>query len=253
MTKEEALFEYLQRIGDDRLIHGHRISEWSGHGPGLEEDIALANIALDCIGQASSLLEYAGQVENKGRDQDKLAYFRDALEYRNINLVELPKGDFGFTIARLFLFSSFAYLHLSKLVNSADETLAGQAAKALKETRYHLRHSREWVLRLGDGTDESHDRIQKSFNELWAYTTELFYMDQVDAVLIEEKIAPDLESFREEWTKLVNETLEEATLTVPNLPAFSINQGRKGGHTEHLGYILGEMQILPRTYPDATW
>ncbi len=253
MTKQEALFTYLLRLADDRLILGHRLSEWCGHGPVLEEDIALANMALDNIGHATSLLTYAAEVEDKGRNEDQLAFFRDVREYTNIKLVELPKGDFGFTIARQFLFSTFAMLHYEALKDCADPQLKGMTAKALKEYRYHHRHSKQWIIRLGDGTKESHERIQKSINDLWMYTNELFFMNEVDEVLISEKIAVNLEKLRSDWQKLVEETLKEATLEIPDYKQYMQQGGRNGIHTEHLGYLLGEMQQLPRMYPEAQW
>ena len=253
ISTQEALFEYLLRMGDDRLILGHRLSEWCGHGPILEEDIALSNIALDYIGHATSLLEYAGEIEDKGRDEDDIAFFRDGIDYKCIKMVQLPRGDFGFTMARQFLFSVFSYLFYSKLKDTGDDTLRGMAQKALKETRYHVRHSREWILRLGDGTDESNERIQKSFNDLWMYTDELFYMDDIDKHLIDEGIAFDLADIRPEWKDRVEQTMEEATLEVPPYDQYMAEGGREGFHTEHLGHLLAEMQRLPRSYPDAEW
>ena len=253
LTKKEALYSYLLRLADDRLIHGHRLSEWCGHGPILEEDIALANVALDDIGHAASLYEYAAEVEGEGRHRDDIVYFRNDVEYTNIKMVELPKGDFGFTIARQFLFSAFSYFLYERLKDSNDEQFSGMAAKHLKEIKYHLRHSREWVLRLGDGTDESHERIQESFDDLWTYTGELFYMDEVDELLIDEGLAVDTSAFKEDWKKLVIDVLEEATLDVPDFDQFMQSGGRKGMHTEHLGHLLAEMQHLRRSYPDAVW
>jgi len=183
MTKEEAIFEYCTRIGDNAVILGHRLSEWTGHSPILEEDIALGNMSLDLIGQARGFLTYAGAVEGKGRSEDDLAYHRDAHQYKNKNINELPKGDFGFTMLRSFLFSSFAYLQFRDLVKSKDETISGLAEKALKEITYHVRHTSQWVIRLGDGTEESHQRINESLQELWSYTDELFEENDVDAFL----------------------------------------------------------------------
>jgi len=253
ITTKDALFEYLLRMADDRLILGHRLSEWCGHGPILEEDIALTNISLDYIGHATSLLEYAGEVEDKSRDEDDIAFFRDTIDYKCIKMVELPKGDFGFTIARQFLFSVFSYLFYNKLKETSDDTLRGMAQKALKETRYHIRHSREWVLHLGDGTDESHHRIQKAFNELWMYTDELFYMDETDQHLVEKGIGVDLEQVRPDWKNQVEKVLNDATLNVPSYDQYMAEGGRIGIHTEYLGYLLAEMQRLPRSYPDAQW
>lgn len=253
MEIKEALFTYLLRLADDRLILGHRLSEWAAHAPVLEEDIALANMALDYIGQANSLLEYAAEIEDKGRDQDKLAFFRDEREYLNLKLVELPKGDFGFTIARQFLFSTFAMLHYEAMANIEDPQLRGMTQKSLKEYRYHFRHSKQWLIRLGDGTEESHQRIQSSIDDLWPFTDELFYMDEVDEILIKENLAVNLEDLRKEWKKLVYETLEEATLTIPDEDQYMQEGSRNGIHTEHLGFLLAEMQSLPRKYPEAQW
>lgn len=253
LTKNEAFFEYLLRLADDRLILGHRLSEWCGHGPILEEDIALANIALDKIGHAAALYEYAAEIEGEDRHRDDIVYFRNDPEYKNIKMAELPKGDFGFTIARQFLFSSFSYFLYEGLKEAEDEQFRGMIEKHLKEIKYHLRHSREWVLRLGDGTEKSHERIQNSFDELWTYTRELFYMDEIDELMIEEGLGTDTSIFKDEWKKLVTETLEEATLNVPDFNQYMAAGGREGLHTEHLGHLLAEMQHLRRSYPDAVW
>lgn len=253
LTKQKALYDYLLRLADDRLILGHRLSEWCGHGPILEEDIALANVALDDIGHAAALYEYAVEVEDKDRHRDDIVYFRNDVEYKNIKMVELPKGDFGFTIARQFLFSAFSYFLYEGLKDTADEQFSGMVDKHLKEIKYHLRHSREWTFRLGDGTEESHERIQQAFDELWTYTDEMFYMDETDEFLIGENLAVDLSSFKDDWKKLVTEVLEEATLEVPDFDQFMQSGGRKGMHTEHLGPLLAEMQHLRRSYPDAQW
>ncbi len=253
LTKQDALYEYLVRLADDRLILGHRLSEWCGHGPILEEDIALANIALDYIGHAASLYEYAAEIEEKGRHRDDIVYFRNDVEYRNLKITELPKGDFGFTIARQFLFSAFSYFLYEQLSDVEDEQFRGMIQKHFKEVKYHLRHSREWVLRLGDGTDESHERIQDAFDELWTYTGELFYQDEIDEFLQDEDLSADSESFKSDWKELVTETLEEATLEVPDFDQYMAEGGRKGLHTEHLGHLLAEMQHLRRSYPDADW
>jgi len=253
LTRQEAFFEYLLRLADDRLILGHRLSEWCGHGPILEEDIALANVALDNIGHAASLYEYAAEIEDKGRHRDEIVYFRNDVEYKNIKMVELPKGDYGFTIARQFLFSSFSYFLYEALKETEDEQFRGMIEKHLKEIKYHLRHSREWVLRLGDGTDESHERIQKAFDELWTYTDELFYMDEIDELMKKEKLGVDSLEFQEEWKNFITEILKEATLEVPGFDRFMQEGGRIGRHTEHLGHLLAEMQHLRRSYPDAKW
>jgi ring-1,2-phenylacetyl-CoA epoxidase subunit PaaC len=245
------LFEYLLRLGDDRLILGHRLSEWCGHGPVLEEDIALANVALDLIGQATHFLHLAGQVEGKGRDEDALAYFRDAIDYRNVNLVELPNGDYGRTIVRQFLFDARSVLLLERLERAAHAELAGIAAKAYKEARYHLRHSGEWVLRLGDGTGESHQRAQTALDDLWPYTGELFGVDEVDRSLAG-TIAPDPSALQPAWREVVSDVVRRATLTLP-ADGYMHAGGRQGRHTEHLGHLLAEMQILARSHPGAKW
>lgn len=253
IARDEALLTYLLRLADDRLILGHRLSEWCGHGPILEEDIALANIALDNIGHAASLYEYAAEIEGKGRHRDEFVYFRNDVEYKNLKMVELPKGDFAFTIARQFLFSSYSYFLYEVLKQADDEQFSGMVAKHLKEIKYHLRHSREWVFRLGDGTDESHRRIQQAFDDLWTYTGEFFHTDEVEEKLIEQGLAADPGNFREEWKTLLVDTLQEATLAVPDFEQHMAGGGRTGLHTEYLGHLLAEMQHLRRSYPDAEW
>jgi ring-1,2-phenylacetyl-CoA epoxidase subunit PaaC len=246
------LVEYLLRLGDDRLILGHRLSEWCGHAPILEEDIALANIALDLIGQASRLLALAGEIEGASRDEDALAYLRDAIDYRNVLLVELPRGDFAFTIVRQFLFSVAAYYQLEGLVGSTNATLAGLAAKALKETRYHVRHTAEWVIKLGDGTAESHQRAQGALDALWRFTGEMFLTDAVDGALVADGIVPDLTPVEGKWRAQVAEVVQRSTLTLPEA-SYMQRGGRAGRHTEHLGHLLSEMQIVQRSYPGAKW
>ncbi|MEQ8523756.1 1,2-phenylacetyl-CoA epoxidase subunit PaaC [Gracilimonas sp.] len=253
LIKKDAFLTYLLRLADDRLILGQRNAEWCGHGPQLEEDLALANISLDLIGHATALYEYAAKIEDEGHDEDYFAFFRDDRDFTNLQLCELPKGDFGFTIARQFLFSAFSYFQYERLKEAKDEQFAGMINKHLKEIKYHLRHSREWVLRLGDGTEESHNRIQESFDELWMYIDELFYMDEIDEFLIDKGIAIDSSEFKDEWKKLVEETLTEATLTVPDWDQFMMTGSRKGIHTEHLGHMLAQMQFLRRSHPDAEW
>ncbi len=247
-----ALVQYLLRLGDDRLVLGHRVSEWCGHAPILEEDIALANVALDLIGQANLFLGLAGETEEVGRDADALAYLREAIDYRNVLLVELPKGDFGFTIVRQFLFSAAAFYQLEALTQSANPPLAGIAAKALKETRYHVRHAGEWVIKLGDGTVESHRRAQDALDALWRYTGEMFLVDDVDETLVRAGIAPDLRPLEGRWRAQVDDVLRRATLTVPET-GYMQRGGRVGRHTEALGHLLSEMQILQRSYPGAQW
>lgn len=252
MTQQEALFNYTSRLGDNALILSHRLSEWCSNGPFLEEDIALSNIALDLVGRANALLTYAAQVEGKGRTEDDLAYKRPERQFCNFLITELPNGDFGFTIARQFLVSTYELFYFDALSKSKDTTLAGIAAKTLKEVKYHYRHAHDWVLRLGDGTKESHDRIQKAFHEIWTYTGELFETDEADELLAKAGIGVDVKTIRSQWEKQVAEVLAEATLERP-ADGYMQTGSRKGLHTEYLGYILAEMQFLPRAYPDAKW
>lgn len=246
------LFEYLVRLGDDRLVLGHRLSEWCGHAPILEEDIALANIALDLIGQANLLLTLAGKAEGVGRDADALAYLRDSIDFRNALLVELPKGDFAVTIARQFFFSVYAMLQAEALKQSADKDLAGIAEKMHKESRYHVRHSGDWMLKLGDGTDESHARLQDAVNELWRYTGELFLSDEFEQRLVLKKIAADPAALESPWRDQVADVLGQAAITTPEVKWMQ-RGGRSGQHTEHLGRMLAEMQVLQRQHPGASW
>lgn len=252
MTEKEALFEYCLRLGDSSLILGHRLSEWCGHGPILEEDIALINIALDYVGRATSILKYASEVENKGRTEDDLAYQRNERHFRNLLITEQPNGDYANTIARQFLFDVYSFLLYTELSKSKDETLAGIAAKSLKEITYHLRHSSQWMLRLGDGTEESHQRCQQALDNLWRFTDELFEMDEVDQILIQAHIAPDMSELKTKWQNHVHEVIQEATLKTPETP-FKNSGSRQGKHTEHLGYLLAEMQYLSRSFPNSTW
>lgn len=252
METQTALFQYCLRLADSSLILSQRLGEWCGHGPILEEDIALTNISLDLIGHATAVLQYAVKVEGKGRNEDELAYLRNERDFRNVLLVEQPNGDYGNTIARQFLFDAFQFYYYQDLQKSKDETIAALAEKSLKEITYHLRHSSQWVLRLGDGTAESHERIQNSINELWTYTGDLFDMDEVDSLLIKEGVAVDSKRVKEKWEKHVAEVFEQATLKTP-AQAFMQKGSREGKHTEHLGFLLAEMQYLPRTYPNAKW
>jgi ring-1,2-phenylacetyl-CoA epoxidase subunit PaaC len=252
MSGQEALFEYLLRLGDNALILGHRLSEWSGHSPALEEDLALSNVALDLIGQTQLWLNLAGEVQGKGRDADKLAYLRDARDFRNLLLVEQPNGDFAATMARQFYFDAWHYLLLRELTVSKEARIAEIAAKGLKEVTYHLERSQEWVLRLGDGTEESHRRMQAAIDDLWMYTGEMFESDEVDQAMVRDGIGPDLSSLHEPWLGLMRSTAEEATLTLPQ-PGWAQRGGKRGIHSEHLGYILSDLQFLQRAYPNATW
>ena len=247
--------ELLLRLGDDRLVLGHRLSEWCGHAPILEEDIALANVALDLLGQATLFLRRAGELEGRGRDEDALAYLREAVEFRNCLLVEQPNGDFGFTIVRQFLFDAYAVVTLEAMSRSASLELSALSAKSLKEATYHLRHSAEWMLKLGDGTDESHRRMQRALDELWRFTPELFVADGVAARLALLGIGPDLPALRPQWDAMVRDVIARATLTLPHDVSHTphLRGGRAGMHTEHLGHMLAEMQIVARSHPGAKW
>lgn len=254
MNEEKALVNYLMQLGDNSLIMGQRLAEWCGHGPVLEQDIALANIALDFVGQARTLLTLCGEVEGEGRDEDKLAFFRNDTEYRNALIVELPNYHFGFTILKQYFFDQYQLLVYSALEqNSIREELRAFAEKSLKEVKYHVRHSREWLLRLGDGTEESHEKMQEALNELWMYTEDLFAAPAGYELLVKNKIAPDLSSLQDAWKRQVLLDLEEATLTPPNTLGFMMSGSQEGHHTEYLGYILAEMQSLPRAMPEAKW
>jgi ring-1,2-phenylacetyl-CoA epoxidase subunit PaaC len=228
----------LLALADDALILGHRLSEWTGHAPLLEEELALGNIALDLIGTARRLYQYAGEIEGKGRDEDRLAYLRDAPQYRNLLLVEQPNGDFAMTIARQFLYAAYAAPFWQGETTSADPTLADIAREAAPQSAYHLRHAAEWLVRLGDGTDESHRRAQAALDALWMFTGEMF------------EGLPD--TVRAAWDDTVDRTLARATLARPP-SAYMQSGGRSGRHSEHLGFILAEMQFLQRAYPGATW
>lgn len=252
MENRDQLFQYCLRLGDSSLVIGHRLSEWCGHGPILEEDIAMTNISLDLIGQARIMLTYAGQVEGKGRSEDDLAYLRDAMDFRNLMLTEQTNGDFAKTMMRQFFFSTFCYYLYQQLTKSKDSTIAAFAEKSLKEVTYHVRHSSDWVIRLGDGTEESHQRAQDAADELWMYTGEMFSPDEVDDSMLKAGIGADLGKVKEEWMKLVNDIFSKATLKVPS-GSYMITGSKQGKHTEHLGYLLAEMQFLPRAYPGASW
>jgi ring-1,2-phenylacetyl-CoA epoxidase subunit PaaC len=249
---ESPLVLYTLRRADDALILGHRLSEWCGHAPMLEEDMALANMGLDLIGQARELYTYAAEVEGADNDEDKFAYLRDVRQYRNLLLVEQPNGDFARTIVRQFFYSAFADPYWRAMMASKDETLAAIAAKSEKESAYHLRHASEWVIRLGDGTEESHRRAQAAVDDLWAFTGEMFHADDSDAELIASGIAIDPETLRETWRRRVADVLAVATLDMPN-SKWMQKGGRAGHHSEHLGHLLSELQSLQRSFPGATW
>ena len=244
----------LIRLGDDALILGQRLGEWCGHGPALEEDIALTNIALDLIGQTQSYLSLAGSLnEGKKQTDDQLAFHRIEKDFQNLLLVEQPNGNFGDTIVRQFLFDHFALLRAEHIASQTfDLEAAAIAEKAIKEIRYHADHSSKWIIRLGDGTAESHSRVQKSLNEFWKYTGEMFTADDIDIAGAKSGLLPDLASIKTNWDSAINDVLIKATLNRP-VDGWMQKGGRKGIHTESFGFLLAEMQSLPRTYPDATW
>jgi len=243
---------YVLGRADDALILGHRLSEWCGHAPMMEEDMALANMGLDLIGQARELYTYAAEVEGAGNDEDKFAYLRDVQHYRNVLLVERPNGDFAQTMMRQFFYSAFADCYWRAMMSSTDPTLAAIAAKSEKESAYHLRHSSEWIIRLGDGTDESHRRAQSALNDLWPFTGELFQANSEDDALFASRIAVDPRGLLQPWTENVTAILRSAMLTLPQ-SQWMQKGGRSGQHSEHLGHLLSELQSLQRTYPNATW
>ena len=247
-----ALFEYLLRLGDLSLVLGHRLGEWIGHAPALEEDLGLANIGLDLVGQARLLLSYAGELEGRGRTEDDLAYLRTQSDYRNATLAEQPNQDFGSTVVRQVLIDAFQLELYERLATCAEIRLAGIAAKAVKETRYHWRYSSGWLIRLGDGTEESHERVQAALERLWPLTTELFIEDEVEHVLVQAGIAPPLSALQSAWLRRIEALLDEATLRRPQDRPYSW-LGKRGEHSEHLGYLLAELQYLQRAYPGARW
>lgn len=252
MEKNKDLVEYTLRIADNALILGHRLSEWCGHGPSLETDIGLTNIALDLVGHARVLLQYAAKVEGKGRTEDDFASLRDIREFKNLLLVEQLNGHFGNTMARQFLFDTFNYYFYEALQASADTELAAIAEKSIKEIAYHYRYSAEWIIRLGDGTTESHQKMQDALNDAWVFTEELFDMDTLDQSMIEQGIGVDLAAIKVLWEKRVQHILKEATLTAPT-KVWMQKGGKQGKHSEHFGFILTEMQWMQRAYPDMKW
>ncbi|SCL47131.1 1,2-phenylacetyl-CoA epoxidase subunit PaaC [Micromonospora yangpuensis] len=246
------LFEFTLRLGDDALVAAQRLAEWTTRAPEMEEDVALANIALDQLGAARLLLSYAGELEGAGRDEDALAYLRSDREFRNCLLVELPNGDFAVTMAKLFFLAAHQRLHYDWLVASTDERIAAIAAKARKESAYHLDHSSLWVKRLGDGTEESHRRMQAAVDEIWPYTHELFAADELTARLDAQGVGAAPATLRDQWLSTVEPVLAEATLTRP-ADGWAPGGGRDGLHTEHLSYLLAELQVLHRAHPGARW
>ncbi len=248
----EALMQYAVRLGDDALILGHRLSEWCSNAPFLEEDLALTNVALDYIGRARMFYGYAAELSGDGRSEDSFAYLRDCREFTNLLLHELPRGDFAFTMARQYLVDQYALAFMEALLQSADAQLAGIAAKAVKESRYHLRRSRDWMLRLGDGTEESQRRLQAAVDELWGYTHELFELDDLERELVAAGVAVDSEALKPAWEAAVRATLDEANISVP-ADDWSVRGGRQGNHTEYLGHLLSELQFMQRAYPGLEW
>ncbi len=251
-VRETPHVTYLLRLADSMLVLSHRLSEWCGHAPILEEDLALANMALDLLGQARLLYEHAGRLEGADHDEDQLAYLRDAPQYRNLLIAELPRGDFAFTIVRQTLVSAFFHPFWQAAVRSSDATLAAIAAKAEKEVAYHLRHAGAWLVRLGDGTEESRARTEAALDELWPYTGELFEVDEVTLAMIEAGIGPDPRALRSTFDVTIDRLLGEAGLGRPIAPWMHTG-GLRGIHTEHLGHLLAVMQHLPRAYPGAVW
>ncbi|WP_407175967.1 1,2-phenylacetyl-CoA epoxidase subunit PaaC [Bradyrhizobium sp. STM 3562] len=250
-VSETPLVLYTLRRADDALVLGHRLSEWCGHAPMLEEDMALSNIALDLLGQARELYRYAAKVEGRDNDEDKLAYLRDIRQYRNLLLLEQPNGDFARTMVRQLFYSAFADLYW-RAMRSSDATFAAIAAKSEKESAYHLRHSCEWIIRLGDGTEESHARTQAAIDDLWAFTGEMFSVDDAERGLIDKGAAIDPVGLRQHWLKTISDVVGEATLTLPN-NSWMQQGGRSGRHSEHLGHLLSELQYMQRTFPGLTW
>jgi len=252
----DPVFEYLLRLGDSPLILAQRLGEWVGHGPILEEDIAQTNVGLDLLGQARLWLSYAGEVEARfappGRSEDELAFLRDSGEFRNLLLAEQPNGNFADTTARQFLFDAWHLQLLRALARSRDARIAGIAAKAAKEAAYHVERSGDWVIRLGDGTDESHHKMQAAIDDLWTYTGEMFTADSMELQLVDAGVAADVRALEAPWWAQVEEVLGEATLTVPGA-SFMQQGGKRGVHTEHLGHLLSEMQVLARSHPGAQW
>ena len=252
MNKKQTLINYVSRLGDNAMVLGQRLTEIVAAGPELEEELANANIALDYLGQARMFYSYAGELEGKGRGEDDFAFLREEGEFRNLLLIEQPNGHFGDTIARQVLFDIFYLLQLEALQNCDDERLAGIALKSAKEIRYHIRHGRQWIIRLGDGTDESHDRVAKSVRDLWVYTGEMFVNDELDDAMSENWNGPELSTLKERWHSEVSELLNEATIALPE-DDWMADGGKQGRHTEPFGYLIAEMQHLQRVHPGLSW
>lgn len=250
--KNENLYQYILGIADNSLILGQRLGELCGHGPSLETDIALTNISLDLLGQVRSYYQYAAKIAGDGRTEDDIAMLRQEREYLNVLLVEQLNTDFGYTMAKQFLFDVYHLLFLKELQKSKDFTLSAIAAKSIKEVSYHQRFSSDWIKRLGDGTEESHKRIQKAIDDFWTYTDELFHLTESDKAMIGEGIGVDVIKLKEEYYKKVSEVLQEATLEIPESKYFQ-KGGKQGIHSEHMGYLLADLQYMQRAYPDMEW
>ena len=245
--------DYVRRLGDNVLVLSQRLTEWCGKGPALEEDMALINVSLDLIGQARLWLSYAAELEGQGRNEDQLAFLRDAHQFHNLLLVELPNGSYADTLARQFLFDVWHYFLLEGLCQSSDPRIAEIAQKCFKEVTYHVRRSTDLMIRLGDGTEDSHRRMQAAIDALWMYTGELFVADALDQAMQEQGVATALGEVQQKWSQHVTDVLLEATLKVPPAGLWMQSGGKAGRHTEHLGYLLAEMQFLQRAYPGAQW
>ena len=249
---KKAVQDYATRLGDDAVVIGHRVSEWCSNAPFLEEDLALQNVALDFIGRARMYYSYAAELADDGRDEDDFAFMRDQLEYQNLLVMELPRGDFAYTMVRQLFVDVYNMLYLEQLTRSGDATLAAIAAKAIKESRYHLRRSHEWMLRLGIGTGESHARAQTAIDDIWGFTHEMFELDELEQQLADAGIGVDSAELKQDWTRQVTAILQAATLEVPT-EGWAVRGGREGYHTEYLGQMLNEMQSVHRAYPGQKW
>lgn len=250
----EKLVEYILQLADNSLIYGHRLSEWTGHGPELEIDMALSNISLDSIGAARSLYQYAAEIEGGDKTEDSYPYLRDVLQFKNVILVEQPNGNFADTIARSFYFDCFQFHFYTALQKSTDERLAAIAAKSLKEVTYHWRFSSGWVIKLGDGTDVSKEKMQTALNDFWDYTGELFTPTELENEMAEKGIAPKVTDLKEVWQKSIDDVLAQAGLTITDSTGpWHHTGGKIGKHSEHLGYILAELQFVQRAYPNSEW
>lgn len=250
----ENLVSYILQLADNSLIYGHRLSEWTGHGPQLEVDMALSNIALDSMGAARSFYQYAASIEGGDKTEDSYPYLRDVLEFKNVLLVEQPNSDFADTIARSFYFDCFQFHFYTALQKSSNQRISEIAAKSIKEVAYHWRYSSGWVIKLGDGTEESHQKMQRALNHFWDYTGELFASTDLEKEMQEAGVAPKVEELKEAWQKSIDEVLAEATLSITDdTGSWHHNGGKEGRHSEHLGYILAELQFVQRAYPNSEW